>query len=66
MDWSERLDAAIDYLERGLERDIEMEQAAALANCSLFHFMRMFDSSQEAIVSISGFSSLRILQILSA
>jgi AraC family transcriptional regulator len=43
VDWNERLHAAIDFLEASLEEDIEMEEAAALANCSLFHFMRMFE-----------------------
>jgi AraC-like DNA-binding protein len=33
---------AIDYLEENLERTVRMEKAAELANCSLFHFCRMF------------------------
>jgi len=42
MDWSVRLTQAIDYLEENLERTVRMEKAAELANCSLFHFCRMF------------------------
>lgn len=43
MDWTQRLNAAIDYLESNLDRDADLERAAALANCSLFHFLRMFE-----------------------
>ena len=33
----------MDYLERGLEEEIEYRRAAAEANCSTFHFLRMFE-----------------------
>jgi len=33
----------MDYLERGLEGEIEYRKAAAEANCSTFHFLRMFE-----------------------
>ncbi|HYW85676.1 MAG TPA: AraC family transcriptional regulator [Spirochaetia bacterium] len=33
----------MDYLERGLEGEIEYRRAAAEANCSTFHFLRMFE-----------------------
>lgn len=34
---------AIDYLESSLYEEADMERAAAEANCSLFHFCRMFE-----------------------
>jgi AraC family transcriptional regulator len=37
------MEAAMDYLERGLEGEIEYRKAAAEANCSTFHFLRMFE-----------------------
>jgi AraC family transcriptional regulator len=43
MDWTTRLTQAIDYLEGNLENEAEVERAASLANCSLFHFSRMFE-----------------------
>ena len=43
MDWTQRLNAALDYLEAVTDREPDLEQAASLANCSLFHFLRMFE-----------------------
>jgi AraC family transcriptional regulator len=43
VDWSQRLNAALDYLEGTLDREPDLEHAASLANCSLFHFLRMFE-----------------------
>ena len=43
MDWQTRMGAALDYLERHLKDDIDLGAAAAEANCSAFHFMRMFE-----------------------
>lgn len=43
MDWTARLMQAIDYLEEHLEDHADIERAAALANCSFFHFCRMFE-----------------------
>ncbi|NLJ10074.1 MAG: AraC family transcriptional regulator [Treponema sp.] len=43
MDWSTRMMQAIDYLETHLQGPVDMEKAAELANCSLFHFCRMFE-----------------------
>jgi AraC family transcriptional regulator len=42
MDWQMRLEAALDYLERHLEGEADLGKAAAAANCSTFHFLRMF------------------------
>lgn len=43
MDWANRMKQAIEYFESHLERQADMERAARLANCSLFHFCRMFE-----------------------
>lgn len=43
MDWQERLNRAIGYIEGSLEGDCDLARAAALANCSAFHFYRMFE-----------------------
>jgi AraC family transcriptional regulator len=42
MEWSERLNAALSYIEDNLESEVDFNQAAKLACCSLFHFQRMF------------------------
>ena len=43
MDWSLRLNAALDYLAETWDREPDLECAAALANCSAFHFFRVFE-----------------------
>ncbi|MFA6366583.1 MAG: AraC family transcriptional regulator [Candidatus Hydrogenedentales bacterium] len=43
MDWQTRMKRALDYLEDHLRDEIDMGKAAAQANCSTFHFMRMFE-----------------------
>jgi AraC family transcriptional regulator len=42
MEWSERMNAAIDYIESNLDNGIDFNEAAKLACCSIFHFQRMF------------------------
>jgi len=42
MDWSERMNAAIDYIEENLADEIDFGEAARRAACSPFHFQRMF------------------------
>jgi AraC family transcriptional regulator len=42
MEWSERMNAAIGYIEDNLAGEINFNEAAKLACCSLFHFQRMF------------------------
>jgi len=49
MDWLEKFNAVIDYIEGNLESEIEYAALASLACCSEFHFSRMFSS----IVGIS-------------
>jgi AraC family transcriptional regulator len=43
MDWQERMTAAVDYIEGRLRGEADMARAAAAANCSEFHFYRMFE-----------------------
>ncbi len=42
MEWSERMNAAIAYIEDNLAGEIDVSEAAKLACCSTFHFQRMF------------------------
>ena len=43
MDWQERMNRAIAWIERHLTEEVAWEEAAREANCSLFHFLRMFE-----------------------
>lgn len=42
MEWLERLNQALDYMEDNLDGVIQYERAAQIACCSTFHFQRMF------------------------
>lgn len=42
MEWLNRLNDALDYLEANLTGEIDLEHTARLAACSQFHFQRMF------------------------
>ncbi len=42
MEWIERLNSAIDYIEEHLTEEIDYEQLGRIACCSTFHFQRMF------------------------
>ncbi len=42
MEWLERLNGALDYIEKHLAEPISFEEAARIACCSTFHFQRMF------------------------
>ncbi len=42
MEWIERLNSAINYIEEHLADDIDYEQVAKVACCSTYHFQRMF------------------------
>jgi AraC family transcriptional regulator len=42
MEWSERMNAAIEYIEENLAGEIDFSEAAKMACCSTFHFQRMF------------------------
>lgn len=42
MDWIERLNSAINYIEEHLTEAVEYEQLGRIAGCSTYHFQRMF------------------------
>lgn len=42
MDWVERLNAAIRYIDENLTGEIEYEKLGQIACCSAYHFQRMF------------------------
>lgn len=42
MEWIERLNSAINYMEEHMENKIDIEEAAKIACCSTYHFQRMF------------------------
>ena len=42
MEWIERLNEAIGYIEEHLTEEIDMEQLGRIACCSSYHFQRMF------------------------
>jgi AraC family transcriptional regulator len=42
MDWLEKMNGAISYIEANLDSDIGFEKIARIAGCSSFHFQRMF------------------------
>lgn len=42
MEWVERLNRAVHYIEEHLTDKIDYEQAAKIACCSVYHFQRMF------------------------
>lgn len=42
MEWIERLNSAIGYIEEHLTGDLDYEQLAKIACCSTYHFQRMF------------------------
>lgn len=42
MEWIERLNKAINYIEEHITEEIDYEQIAKVACCSTYHFQRMF------------------------
>lgn len=42
MEWSDRMNSAIDYIESNIDDEISIYVAAKKACCSSFHFQRMF------------------------
>ena len=42
MDWLERMNSAINYMEENLTREIDLDVLAQKACCSTYHFQRMF------------------------
>ncbi|WP_206459130.1 AraC family transcriptional regulator [Anaerovorax sp. IOR16] len=53
MEWIERLNGAVSYIEEHLTDHIDYDQAAKIACCSVYHFQRMF--SYIADVSLSEY-----------
>lgn len=42
MEWIERLNLAINYIEEHICEEINLDEAAKIACCSVYHFQRMF------------------------
>jgi len=42
MDWHEKMNAAVDYIENNLTGNIDIWESARFAHCSEYHFRRMF------------------------
>lgn len=42
MEWLDRFNEAIKYIEQRLDNEIDIEKAANIACCSTYHFQRMF------------------------
>lgn len=42
MDWTQRFNKAIDYIEEHITEEIDYNTAAQIACCSVYHFQRMF------------------------
>jgi AraC family transcriptional regulator len=42
MDWLDKMNAAMEYIENHLEDDIDYQEIARKARCSEYHFRRMF------------------------
>ena len=43
MDWIERLNAAINYIEEHITEELDLSKVAKVAGCSTYHFQRMFN-----------------------
>lgn len=42
MEWIERLNSAISYIEKNIYKPINLEEVSKIACCSTYHFQRMF------------------------
>ena len=42
MDWINRLNSAINYMEEHIKNEIDMEEVGKIAGCSSYHFQTMF------------------------
>ena len=42
MDWLDRMNGAMDYIEENLLNEIDYEILAQKAQCSNYHFQKMF------------------------
>ena len=54
MNYYERVQNAVNYIEANLTDPLDLKEVAQTANCSLFHFHRIFQamagSSQDSVV----------------
>ena len=51
MDWLDRMNNAMDYIEKNLTEDISFDEAAKIACCSTYHFQRMFSFITDVAIS---------------
>jgi AraC family transcriptional regulator len=51
MDWLDRMNNAMDYIETHLTEDISFDEAAKIACCSTYHFQRMFSFITDVAIS---------------
>lgn len=42
MEWIERLNNAVNYIEKNIRETIDLEEVSKIACCSTYHFQRMF------------------------
>ena len=42
MEWIERLNSSINYMEENMKGTIDLEEVSKIACCSTYHFQRMF------------------------
>lgn len=61
MEWIERLNKAINYIEENLKGDIDYKHLAKIACCSTYHFQRMF--SYLADVTLSDYIRRRKMSL---
>lgn len=61
MEWIERLNKSINYIEEHLTEDIAYEQIAKIAGCSTYHYQRMF--AYMANVSLSEYIRRRRMSL---
>ena len=61
MEWIERLNETINYIEEHLTDEIDYEELAKIAGCSTYHFQRMF--AYMADVSLSEYIRRRKLSL---
>lgn len=51
MDWINRLNSAINYMEEHMKSEIDMEEVGRIAGCSSYHFQRMFTYMADVTLS---------------
>lgn len=51
MDWIERFNGAISYMEEHIKDEIDMEEVGKIACCSSYHFQRMFTYMADITIS---------------